>query len=736
MNVCIDLHCHSVASSAAHSPDAMPECATTPGEVYELAKRRGMDFVTITDHNTIAGALTLADRPDAFVSEELTAWFKDEPQAVHVLCYGITPDDHDWLQAHQRDVVACAEYLHGHEIACALAHPFYDVAAPLTARHRRMLARLFRVWETRNGKRPPEMNGPAATYVETHGAIAVAGSDDHGGVDIGRTYTEAAPASSPEELLAHIRAGRVSAHGEQGSAAKLAHGAIAIAARALGDRRALSDGAPDVRWAERILSEGDRRHGNVFAGLELEARGRLLLSWLKEMELELDTAGLLHLLQSPDHSHADLERRARRIHERKLAAALQTAAELPAALHAGGDHGPLAAHLFTACVPALPYLPAATFVAHQRSVAMTPATDEPLRIAVISDGPGHDGGRLVGQLREHGIPGHELDVIGTGAAVDRRLTAVGEPDAGPGLGRGAAPTAFAMAEALTERRYEAIHVGGAGPCGVAALLVAQMMGVRTIGTYQGADPRLAGFYERCRLVLSPSPASDRALEGLGIGPDRVVRWQPGVDHDRFNPARYSPEALNAERFNVLYSGPLSREHGIELLAEAFLVARDRDPRLHLVLAGHGPAQLLLQARLGSAATFLGALGDEPLAEVFASADLLVSPGASEHCPEAILEAQASGLPVLAVDAGGATELINSGRSGSLVPADPDAMAMAIRGLSRRAALRERLSTGGLLAVRARSWRRSLAQLAEVYGLARIDGPVSARTAVGTVARAA
>jgi glycosyltransferase involved in cell wall biosynthesis len=580
------------------------------------------------------------------------------------------------------------------------------------------------------------MNGPAATYVETHGAVGVAGSDDHAGIDVGRTYTEAAPASSPEELLAHIRGGRVSAHGEQGSAAKLAHSAIAIAARALGDRRALADGPPDVRWAEWILEEGDRRHGNLFAGLDPEARGRLLLGWLQEMELELDTTGLLHLLQSPEHSHADLERRARRVHERKLAAALQTAAELPSALLTGGDHGPLAAHLFTACVPALPYLPAATFVAHQRSVAVTTATDEPLRVAVISDGAGHDGGRLVAQLREHGIPGHELEVIGTGAAVDRRLTAVGEPDSGPGLSRGAAPTAFAMAEALTDRRYDVVHVCGSGPCGIAALLVAEMMGVRAIGTYQGADPQLAGFYERCRLVLSPSPASDRTLERLGVGPDRIVRWQPGVDHDRFSPARYSPESLNGERFNVLYSGPLSREHGIELLAEAFLIARDREPRLHLVLAGHGPAQLLLQARLGSAATFLGALGDGPLAEVFASADLLVSPSASEHCPEAILEAQASGLPVLAVDAGGATELIDSGRSGSLVPADPNAMAAAIRGLSRRGALRERLSTGGLLAVRERSWERSLGRLAEAYRLALQDGPVSARTAVGTVARAA
>jgi predicted metal-dependent phosphoesterase TrpH len=62
-----------------------------------------MDFVTITDHDTIAGVLEIADRPDVFVSEELTASFKGEPQAVHVLCYGITPDDHEWLAAHAGD---------------------------------------------------------------------------------------------------------------------------------------------------------------------------------------------------------------------------------------------------------------------------------------------------------------------------------------------------------------------------------------------------------------------------------------------------------------------------------------------------------------------------------------------------------------------------------------------------------------------------------------------------------
>src|SRR5204862_8212990 len=138
-------HCHSTASQLSklgvQRALGLPECATPPEEVYELAKRRGMDFVTITDHDTIAGVQQIADRPDVFVSEELTAWFKGEPQAVHALCHALTLDDHDWVQAHARDVEVVAGYLRENEIACALAHPFYAVAAPLQARHRRRLAR-------------------------------------------------------------------------------------------------------------------------------------------------------------------------------------------------------------------------------------------------------------------------------------------------------------------------------------------------------------------------------------------------------------------------------------------------------------------------------------------------------------------------------------------------------------------------------------------------------------------
>jgi predicted metal-dependent phosphoesterase TrpH len=303
----VDMHCHSTASQISklgvQRAVGLPECATPPEEVYELAKRRGMDFVTITDHDTIDGALQICDRPDVFVSEELTAHFKGEPQAVHVLCYGISPEDHEWLQANSHDVELCAMYLHDNEIACALAHPYYTVEAPLTSRHRRRLAELFDVWETRNGSRAHELNRPAASYVATRDGIGIGGSDDHAGVDIGRTWTQAPAASTPQEFLAHMRAGRVQAKGKQGSAAKWAHAAIALAARSLGDDRDDHDraqpaAAPDprrvLRMAQRLLSEGDVRHGNTGADLTPEDARCLLRAWLIAVELDhLDERGLI-----------------------------------------------------------------------------------------------------------------------------------------------------------------------------------------------------------------------------------------------------------------------------------------------------------------------------------------------------------------------------------------------------------------------------------------------------------
>jgi glycosyltransferase involved in cell wall biosynthesis/predicted metal-dependent phosphoesterase TrpH len=739
-----DMHVHSTASELSklgiQRSLQLPECATPPQEVYELAKRRGMDFVTITDHDTVAGALELAHLPDTFISEELTVWFKGEAQAVHVLCYGITPDDHEWLQAHNDDVEACAEYLHSGGIAAALAHPFYAVEAPLLARHRRRLAQLFPIWETRNGSRAKELNLPAFVYIETHGGTAIGGSDDHAGIDIGRTFTETPGASTPEEFLAHIRAGRAGAHGAQGSAPKWTHAAMALAIRSLGRGEGASapDPAAVLRITERVMSEGDVRSGAVGSDLGPEDALALLRAWLVAMDLDVDERHLLVSLQDGELSHPDLYRRARRIHERKLASAVSGIVANPS------DVGGAARSLFDACIPAIPYAAATAFLGREKLKLTRSDGDRP-RVALVADGIGgmHGVTHTLDEIRDRGVPGFEVEVIGTDADVDRRLSAVAEIDipyyAGLQIG---VPSLPAITDALAEGRYDLVHLVSPGPCGIGAWLLARVLQLPVLGSYHTELAAYAGlrsgdrgleammgialskFYGGCEVVLSPSPSTDERLVSLGIERGRIGRWDRGVDISRFDPALRV--AGDPDVVNVLYAGRLTKEKGVEMLATAFLAARRHDPRLHLLLAGGGPEEDTLRARLGDTATFLGWLPGEQLARTYASADAFLFTSRTDTFGQVILEAQASGLPVVAVGEGGPRSLIEHGETGLLTRANAGALASALLSVVDQPLLASRLRAGALAAVRERTWDAALERLADGYRRTLAAGAATAR----------
>jgi glycosyltransferase involved in cell wall biosynthesis/predicted metal-dependent phosphoesterase TrpH len=745
----VDMHCHSTASQfsrlGVQRSLGLPECATPPGEVYELARRRGMDFVTITDHDTIDGCLELADRPDCFVSEELTARFAGEPQAVHILCYGITPGDHEWLQAHAGNVEACAAYLQENEIACALAHPFYNVDAPLTPRHRRRLAELFPVWEVRNGSRAAELNMPASIYTETQGGTGIGGSDDHAGVDIGRTFTEAPAAATPEEFLCHLREGSVSAEGEQGSAAKWAHAAIALATRALAldgesDGAAAPDPAAVLKIAQRTIGEGAAREGKVAADIGPDDARALLEAWLRSIDLDPRGRALLTYLQAEDFSHADLYRRARRTHERRL----RTAVSGGSAAAARGDIGAAIGGLFDALLPAVPYAPATALLGAEKAKLSARPGERP-RVALIADGIGatHGVTATIEKIRELGVPGFEIEVVGTDAGVDRRLPAAAELEvpfyAGMSLGVPGLPD---LVETLAEGRYDAVHITAPGPSGIAATLLNRIAGTPLIASYHTelaayaglrsgdgglesmAQAALGAFYGAPSLVLSPSPAADGSLLGLGVDPARMGRWERGVDVSRFDPGKASREDYPGE-VKVLYAGRLSREKGVDLLAESFLRARAADPRLHLLLAGGGPEQAELRARLGEHATFLGWLQGEDLARAYASADIFLFCSTTDTYGQVVLEAGASGLPVVAIAEGGPASLVENRHTGMLCRPDADHIAGTVLQLASSPLLRRHLGASAVRSARGHSWDGSMEQLSGGYRRALgLAGPIA------------
>jgi glycosyltransferase involved in cell wall biosynthesis len=165
---------------------------------------------------------------------------------------------------------------------------------------------------------------------------------------------------------------------------------------------------------------------------------------------------------------------------------------------------------------------------------------------------------------------------------------------------------------------------------------------------------------------------------------------------------------------VLYAGRLTKEKGAELLVETFLRARERDPRLHLLLAGGGPEEGMLRERLGEDATFLGWLDRDELARAYASADVFLFCSRTDTYGQVVVEAQASGLPVVAVAEGGPLSLIDDRHTGWLCEPDPEVLAGAVAQLAASPFLRERIARAALAEVQGRTWEGALAQLAAGY----------------------
>lgn len=178
-----------------------------------------------------------------------------------------------------------------------------------------------------------------------------------------------------------------------------------------------------------------------------------------------------------------------------------------------------------------------------------------------------------------------------------------------------------------------------------------------------------------RRIACPSPSTKSILMDHGF--DHVQIWPRGVDISLFSPTQRS-EALRArwmgltptESMNktvILYVGRVSFEKNIRLVIEAYK-GMDHDA-CHLVIVGHGPAFHEIQSsclEMGIPVTFTGYLQGTDLSQTYASADVFAFPSMTETFGQVVLEAMASGLPVVGLEAEGVKDLVVHRRTGLLL----------------------------------------------------------------------
>ena len=203
------------------------ESYSDPAAVYDTLKRRGMDLVTVTDHDSIDAAEALRHRPDFFLSEEVTCRTSRGTE-LHVGVYDISERDHIEIQRRRDDLPALFAYLGERELLFAINHAFSALTGARAEADFDEFAERFPAVEILNGQILAAANGHAESFATRHRKIGLAGSDSHTLAALGRTYTEVHGARDCREFLEGLKQGRTTVVGESGNYGKLLRAVLEI----------------------------------------------------------------------------------------------------------------------------------------------------------------------------------------------------------------------------------------------------------------------------------------------------------------------------------------------------------------------------------------------------------------------------------------------------------------------------------------------------------------------------
>jgi glycosyltransferase involved in cell wall biosynthesis/predicted metal-dependent phosphoesterase TrpH len=774
MTLKADLHVHSKYSKRPSEwflrKIGCAESYTDPITLYTIARKRGMDLVTITDHNTIAGSLEIAHLDNTFISEEITTYFPDTGCKLHILAYNITERQHDDITRFRENVYDLVAYFYDEGITHSLAHPLYAVNDRLTQDHFEQLLLLFKTFEingTRDGLQghiltdilehltPETLENLANKYdCEPYGVDPwkkhlTAGSDDHSSVNIASRYTEVDnaallhEAASLHEFLLGLAQGHTRVGGHASHPGVMAHNLYSIAYQFYKTKFPLecyTNKEILLRFADRTLIPIHQENGtkvlerlrNFFSA---RVPGALFKSAPKTMQSVLlkearniiwndaeMQAILGQTMPDPQTMSTTWYRFVNRISENILKQFADSILESLAGanlfdiFHTIGSVG----SLYTLLSP--------YFVAYTVFTKDRPLSRQCHRQFVqghLLAQPSVTGSQTSSPYATFNMA-HFTDTfyeVNGVAKTLRKYSELAQKHHQPltlitcGLENGNSPNIknFApigtfemplypemkllyppMLEMLNycyEQGFTHIHSATPGPMGLAALAIARILKLPIYGTYHTALPQYAHqlsddnsledlvwryviwYYNQMDVVYVPSHATGQELIAKGIEAQKIQFYPRGTDTERFHPSKRNGFfktriPLTTDPLLLLYVGRVSREKNLPVLVNAFQQVAQERSDVHLVVVGDGPYLSDMKTALaGLPATFTGIMEGEDLTQAYASSDLFVFPSTTDTFGNVVLEAQASGIPVVVTDQGGPQENLIPDETGLIIPAN-------------------------------------------------------------------
>jgi predicted metal-dependent phosphoesterase TrpH len=221
-----DLHCHSRFSVFKYFKRANTrDCYNPPEDVYRIAKERGMSYVTLTDHDSIDGALYLLnkypDMKDFFIGEEVETYFPDTSQRIHIGVWGLNEEQHREIQRLRPNIRELIPYMKSQRLIFGINHLFQNYRMKnVAARYIAELLEMFDIFEVVNGAMASFHNRMVQQLVEhvkqEHGkhVSMVGGSDAHTLKHVAKVHT-VSKGETVEEFLENVRAGNCFAWGSE-----------------------------------------------------------------------------------------------------------------------------------------------------------------------------------------------------------------------------------------------------------------------------------------------------------------------------------------------------------------------------------------------------------------------------------------------------------------------------------------------------------------------------------------
>ena len=742
-----DLHLHSRYSDRPSEwilrKLGIPDSLSNPRKLYEGLRAAGHDFVTLTDHNTLGAAKELKGLEGFIPGIEITTYFPEDRCKVHLLAWNLGEREVEVIEKLRANIFELASFLRQEGIVHAVAHPLLHLDGKMKPEHFEKLILLFQLFEKTNGLRSPF--GQEVAYAccssltekkirelsERHGFEPLGatpwkkswmgGSNDHCGLYAGRVWTEVAGARDAESFLRGVEAGRGFVHGEGGDPARLVNGLFHVIFDYL--REKVGHQAPRgsdllLRIINRFLA-GENPLEISFLdkakyAVEMVASGKVFEFWKspegglsKELSAYLTRPTTRQELQRVLESEPVPERRSFRLASKIMNdVGFQIVTRFLKKAEKGdflGGLEPLAGVLPLGLATA-PYL--YSFHALRNDRKMWGEVSERFLGERPKNLQNHCRGWFTDTLEDvNGVARTIRTMAAAGRASGADITILTSrpgfcPEEGVvnfqpvgvftipeyDLQRLSFPPILEVVDHVAQKGYTELILSTPGPMGLAGLLAANVLGLRTSAIYHTDfpqyarflsedDPLIEGiawnymhwFYSQMdRVYVNSQSYLERWVE-KGLAREKLAILPRGLDTELFSTSHRQEgfwKSRGAKGKVALYVGRISKEKELEFLSRV-AVQVEKSGGITFAFVGEGPFLAELKQKIPQG-IFTGVLHNQELGQAYASADLFVFPSTTDTYGNVVVEAMASGLPVVVSDQGGPGELLRDSRDGEKV----------------------------------------------------------------------